>query len=201
MDYRAAKFKAAAAAGEGAPDNLSLPPALLARERDRDESRATVLAARAAFQSLAVDREQAEKALKEAEQLASEAAHAILVEQAISQAAVLAAAWSSVWHLADQLSALRGLPLPTQLPDYAVRLQQLIASIDHRQFAGGRNAALKRAGERWRMWHVALLRDADAEPPQFADDGASSAAVERVGLPHAAWISALSLSSRDATSR
>lgn len=71
---------------------------------------------------------------------------------------------ASVWQLSSVSSSL-------PIPGDAVQLLNLIASFDHRQFAGGRNVARVLGGERWRAWHQALCRSADVEAPDFVSDG------------------------------
>jgi len=141
------------------------------------EAASAVAAAKAASASLVAELETAQKVLQQAEHRVSEAAATIIHEDAIKQAAALRQAWNVVWQLTDVLNALRGVPTSLPLPPDAVHLLHLIAGFDHRQFPGGRNVALGRAGERWRVWHQRLCEDPNAPRP---DDGASSAVVERV---------------------
>jgi len=176
IQHRAAKFKTAAAGGP-APDTR-LPDDLETRRRGRDEARDVLAAAKAAHDSLVADVAQAQKAFQRAERLVDEAAQAILAQQAVLLAANLKATWAGVWHLFDTLSALPGSS--EQLPAEAVRILRMLPGIDHRQWAGGKNAALARAKERWKAWFAALLTDANAPVPDLVDDGASSAPVHRV---------------------
>jgi hypothetical protein len=169
VEFRATKFKAAATSG-AAPAAMTLPASLLARERGRDEARAAVAAAKLAHESLAADLERTEKAHARADQEARAVAAEILVEEGIKVAASLRAAWSTVWRQMDELSALSTTWLPhaaglrpARLPPDVVGLMQLIASFDHRQFPGGRNAGLAAFGAAWRRWHAALCADAEAQ--------------------------------------
>ena len=176
VQHRAAKFKNAATGGP-APD-MSLPDDLAKRRHGRDEARDVLAAAKAAHDSLVADVAQGQKALKRAERLVGDAAQAILNREAALLAANLKASWASVWHLFDTLSALPGSS--QQLPADAVNILRMLPGIDHRQWAGGRNAALARAKERWKAWFEALLKDGAAPMPELVDDGVSSAPVNRV---------------------
>jgi hypothetical protein len=180
VQHRATRIKDAAKGGPAA--NLDLPADLVHCRAARDEAREHFAANKAAVEGLKGDLAIAEKAFDRAKRNVSECASSVIAAHAAEQAAVLRAAWSNVWHLTDVLNALRGAWLPTraELPPDAVRLLQLIAGIDFRQWAGGKNNALVRAGERWKGWHAALCRNPDAPMPESADDGVSSAAIHRV---------------------
>ncbi len=176
VQHRAKRIKDAAKGGPAA--DLKLPAELVERRVARTEALEHVVANKVAHASLVRELEAAQKALQRAEHRVSEAAGAILREEAIEQAAALRAAWADVWRLADALNALRSVPL--SLPPDAVHFLELVAAFDHRQFPGNFNSALKRAGERWRLWHKSLCDDPDAPKPELSDDDASSAVVGRV---------------------
>jgi hypothetical protein len=182
IQHRAGKFKHAAAAAGGPAPDMHLPEDLAARRHARNEALDVLTAAQSAHESLRADVAAAEKALERAERNVSECASAILAAHAAEQAIALKEAWATVWHQVDQLNALRGawLPARAELPPDVVRLLQLIAGIDYRQWAGGKNSALARAGERWKAWHSKLCKDARAEISELSDDGASVRAVHRV---------------------
>jgi hypothetical protein len=177
LQHRAKRVTDAAQAGPMTPD-LKLPVDLVEARKARDEAAEQVTAAKFALKRLSDDLARAQRALQLAERSVNEAAQTILVQEAILQAAALKAAWSNVWHLYDTLIALPGSS--QQLPADAVRILRLMPGIDHRQFVGGRNPALARAKEGWKAWVEALSKNADAPMPELVDDGASSAAVERV---------------------
>jgi hypothetical protein len=164
---------------------MSLPADLVKRKAASDEARAVLAAAMAAHQSLAADLAQAEASMRKAELKVSDCAVEILVVKGVLKAGTLKLAWKRLWDAFDELEALAGCwwpgvdaPRRTQLPAAAVQVLQATAQHDHRQFPGNSNSGLRQARERWRAWHAALCRDADAELPEFVDDGSSSAAVD-----------------------
>jgi hypothetical protein len=179
LGHRADKIKQAAAGGP-AP-NMSLPDDLVERKAASDEAQAVLAAAKAAHQSLVADVAQAEAANRKAELKVSGCAVEILVAKGMLKAGALKLAWGKVWEL-NALAGCwwpgAGAPRRTELPAAAIRPLQVTAQYDHRQFAGNFNSGLKRSGERWRAWHAALCRDADAEMPEIVHDGASSTAVD-----------------------
>ena len=71
LKYRATQFKKAASAGSKAPQDMSLPCELIARERQRDETRAATLAAEQAHANLVIEREQLEGKLRKVDQKVS----------------------------------------------------------------------------------------------------------------------------------
>ena len=174
LTHRARSFKSAAQGGS--KPSLALPDDLLKRERGRDEAASAVAAAQAATESLAADAARSEKALRQAERQVSERAVEILVAEGIDVAATLRAAWQDVWEKLDALNALAGASVlaPVRLPPDVIKLLQTLSAFDHRQFAGGHNAALSQAREHWRNRHAELCRDADSEMPE--DDAAKQAA-------------------------
>jgi hypothetical protein len=168
LAWRAEKFRVAATGGTS-PDSLALPPSLILKERRRDEAKGVAAAARASLASLEADLEQVAKALARADSEVATVAVEILVAEGTRKAATLRTLWRELWETQDAVSALLGARLGS-LPAPAVALVQSIAGLDHRQFPGGRNAALMAAGAAWRRWHAALCADADA---QFSrDEGA-----------------------------
>jgi hypothetical protein len=177
LRHRAKRVTDATRAGTDQPD-LKLPVDLIEARRTRDEAAEQVAAAKFALKNLATDLAQARTALQQAERRVTEAARAILVEEATLQAAALIAAWSNVWHLYDVLAVLPGSN--QQLPAAAVQILKLLPGIDHRQFAGGRNPARARAKETWERSLGALRDNAEAPMPEFVDDRSSSAPVGRV---------------------
>jgi hypothetical protein len=176
VEFRAAKYRVAATGG-APPNSMALPAPLIAKERARDEARGAVAAAKAAHESLVTDLEQAEKVLRQAEAEVGALAAEILSAEGIEIAAALRVAWSSVWQKMDQLGALTSSWLPdaqglrpARLPPDVVALMQGVAAFDHRQFPGGRNPSLLKAGANWRRWFAALCTDPDAQ--LAADAGA-----------------------------
>jgi hypothetical protein len=171
LHHRAKRVRDAAQVASGLPD-LRLPSEMSDSRKARDEAVEQVAAAKHALKNLGTDLAQARWAAERAERLVSEAAQAILIEEAIIQATALKVAWSRVWHIYDVLNALPGTK--EQLPADALRIMRMLPGIDHRQFAGaGRGPAYARANERWKSWLELLLKNADAEMPEFADFGLS----------------------------
>ncbi len=172
VQHRAKRIKDAAQGGPVA--DLKLPAELVERRAARDEAREHVVANEVAHASLVRELEAAQKALQRAEHRVSEAVALILQAEANRLAGALQTAWNAVWMLHDVLAVL-----PVPLPRDAVDVVQQIGRFDYRQFSGGRNQALARAGEDWRTWQKLLCEDADAHPLKF-NDSASSTVVERV---------------------
>jgi hypothetical protein len=180
LNHRADKIKRAASGGPS-PD-MNLPDVLIKRRAARDEALERFAATKVAHESMVVDLEHAQSALRRAEQDVSEAATAILVDEGVVTAAALRAAWNSVWNNYDELNALAGCWLPHAegsrpplLPANLVSIIQLIGALDHRQHPGGTNVAYNRATQQWRIWHETLRKDANAGKPDAGDD-----AVKRV---------------------
>jgi hypothetical protein len=170
VDYRAKQFKSAAEAGAGAPSNLKLPPSLLARKERAQEATATVAAAKSAHQSLAGERERAERALKIAEQKVTALAVEIVTAQGNVEGERLREKWGELWRQADLVAALVGswLPYPeglkpARLSRDTAMMVSLVAGFDHRQFTSFGNPELSKAIDRWKAWLAALSINADAE--------------------------------------
>jgi hypothetical protein len=180
LKHRAASYKSAA---QGGPKpTLSLPEELLRRSRDRDDAASAVAAVQAAHASLAGELAAAESALHKAESKVSEKASEVLAAGAAEPGRALTEIWNEMWSTIDALNALR-LALRVKVPADIVRTLQSFEAMDHRQFPGGRNAALATAAQHWKAYHAALCADADATAPDSIDgdgDASSAAVVERV---------------------
>jgi hypothetical protein len=183
-EFRASKFQKAAEAAEDAPKTITLPPSLVARERARDEAKATVAAAKSAHRSLAAEREQAERAVRKAEQKVTTLAIEIVTAEGNLQGERLRQAWRDMWAQTDLVAALIGMWLP--YPGEGLKPARLslptttmlthISGYDHRQFAGGHNPTLAKATAKWKAFLSALSVDADA---QFDEEKTEATAKER----------------------
>jgi hypothetical protein len=160
--YRADKLKRVATEGGEPKPDLTLPSALLARQREHGESREHLAASRVAHEGLVAACEQAASTLRRCEQDVASHACAIVVAEASQQATALEAAWDEMWHRYDLLCALSAGVPAGRLPPDGARLLQRIGALDERQHAGGRNPAAERAREVWRRWYATLLTDAEA---------------------------------------
>jgi len=177
LKHRAASFKSAA---QGGPKpTLALPENLVRRERARDEAASAVAAAKAAHASLTGELAAVEKALHSAEFKVSETASEVMAAGVIEPGRALTRIWTDLWGTIDMLNALRA-SLRVKLPPEIVRTLDSFGAMDHRQFPGGRNEQLARAGQHWRSFHAALCRSADAAQPDSIHDGVPPSAVERV---------------------
>jgi hypothetical protein len=175
LRHRAASFKDAAKGGSKKP-SLALPADLLNKERARDEAASEAAAAKAAHQSLVGEFAEAQSALRNAERNVSDLAGQVLIAETAEGGIALTAIWAELWETVDSLKALSssGVKLPQEVASTLVSFDGL----DHRQFAGGDNAQLRRAISYWKAYRDALCASADATKP--IDDGLTPAAVERV---------------------
>jgi hypothetical protein len=170
--HRAASFKAAAKGGP--KPSLALPPELLKREQGRDLASSEVAAARDAHSSLVGEFAEAQAALRRAESKVHELAGQVLIAETAEEGLTLMACWHELW---DRYDSLRGLSTSgVQLSQQAVFALQSFASMDHRQFAGGRNEQFGRAVEFWKQYRSALCDSADATNP--IDGGTNTTAVD-----------------------
>jgi hypothetical protein len=120
--YRSERIKAVAKGGPAA--DLTLPDDLLNRRAARDQALQEVAANKVAHNSLVADVSAAQKDFRRAEECVNEAANSILFEKARSQAAVLKAAWSNVWHLFDALGSFKPAGVSERLAnDWSPTLQ------------------------------------------------------------------------------
>ncbi len=146
----------------------SVSPELSARRRRKTEAVDTLDAARAARDALASEAEAARTEHKRATWAASQAAAAVLAEEAEQLAARLRDARRQVWQLTDQLHGLtplwvfdldgrqRAVRLPASVVETLANDQP--PQLPPVSLPSPRTVAL----ERWRAYHAALLADPEA---------------------------------------
>jgi hypothetical protein len=168
VQHRAEVFKSLAM---GVPNpESSLPNGVIARQAMRDAAREQVTTAKATYETLVADLNQARSTLRQAGLNVAVAAFDVLMAEGVKRAADLKATSDEVWRQFDRLSALADCQLhydeasfPIKLPLEIVSVCQTIAALDRREFADGCNDAAVYAGELWCCWFETLLKDPEAE--------------------------------------
>lgn len=153
----------------GKPPKMSVPENLLARRKGRDAVRAQVAAAKSVATKLLDEANAARSVLAEANFAVSEAAQAIIFEEASAVATRLRSVNRERWLLANQLRGLAELWLPTttnQTMRPARLPQSVLESLAEQEPQYGRDARPEvKHTAAWRALYTALLTDAEATLP------------------------------------
>lgn len=147
--------------------SFDLPPNLATRKIVREQAKERLAAAQAAHGVLDAELNAAKNALMEAERRVNVAAQEVMIEEAKPIARQLQEAREVAWHLADRLSGLAALWLPSiQGPPRAIAIPpNIIAVLMNDERPMGSNSTPRpedREAEHWRGYHAALCTDADA---------------------------------------
>jgi hypothetical protein len=164
-DAQAERIAAWASTGGDAPPPSfdDLPHDLAEARSQRDKAVSRAAAARGASVSLDIAKVRAAEALRQAEQCVSDAAVAVLIEEAEPLAAELVETKRRAWDLADRLTGLTqlwaGSP-PQPIRPTPAMLDALHLDRSERPILAAPSEAHEAAC--WRAYHAALIADATA---------------------------------------
>jgi hypothetical protein len=173
--HRLAVEKAHAASG-GSEPRMVVPPDIIQRVVERDACQSEVDSVKSAVAGLQNDLDNAKAALSSAETKTSQAAAAVIAELAWLEAELLFECKREVWQHAASLRAAARL----WVPDASGKMGPIRLPVEVRNSLEAReprvagplatNAPEVAAANKWRGFHAALMRDAEARFESESDE-------------------------------